>query len=426
MLHETNENSTPKVASLTLENCALEDEVVYAVETIARAASKHALDAYLVGGMVRDVVAGFPSITTSPDVTVIGDAAMFAQAMTVENADCSLISASQHHTAKVEIGTVLVDIASARTDMYEPLGSLPQITLVNDIESDLQRRDFTANAMAIHLTPSGLGDLIDPLDGRTDVANRIMRVIREDSFAEDPLRMLRGVRLAARHGYIFDDDTAKSMRGSLHHLSKMCDASPQRVFNEFRLWFRPHEELDALTAMAAQNGMLNILVPDANFRDGAFRQSPPGATELERFAAFAYLAPMDVMTDLAMRLRMPSDWRAIVSDTDIARDVAERCRSELVTDVELRNSLIDVRDEVIRAVICVETVRDISKRFIDFRDRLRTMRTALNGDDLIVLGVAQGPMIGDLLEELLVLRIEGAIATADEERAYVMRRLADG
>ena len=426
MLHETNENSTPKVASLTLENCALEDEVVYAVETIARAASKHALDAYLVGGMVRDVVAGFPSITTSPDVTVIGDAAMFAQAMTVENANCSLISASQHHTAKVEIGSVTVDIASARSDIYKPSGSLPQITLVNDIESDLQRRDFTANAMAIHLTPSGLGDLIDPLDGCTDVANKIMRVIREDSFAEDPLRMLRGVRLAARYGYIFDDDTANSIRGSLDHLSKMCDASPQRVFNEFRLWFRPHEDLDALTAMAAQNGMLNILVPDANFRDGAFRQSPPVATELERFAAFAYLAKMDVMTDLAKRLRMPSDWRAIVSDTDIARDVAERCRSELVTDVELRRSLVNVRDEVIRAVICVETDRDISKRFIDFRDRLGTMRTTLNGDDLIVLGVAQGPMIGDLLEELLVLRIEGAIATADEERAYVIRRLADG
>ena len=426
MLHETNENSTPKVASLTLENCALEDAVLHAVETIARAASKHALEAYLVGGMVRDIVAGFPSITTSPDVTVIDDAAMFAQAMTVENADCSLISASQHHTAKVEIGSVTVDIASARSDIYKPWGSLPQITLVKDIESDLQRRDFTANAMAIHLTPSGLGDLIDPLDGCTDVANRIMRVIREESFAEDPLRMLRGVRLAARYGYIFDDDTANSIRGSLDHLSKMCDASPQRVFNEFRLWFRPHEDLDALTAMAAQNGMLNILVPDANFRDGAFRQSPPVATELERFAAFAYLAPMDVMTDLAMRLRMPSDWRAIVSDTDIARDIAEKFHSELVTEVELRHSLIDVRDEVIRAVICVETVRDISKRFIDFRDRLRTMRTALNGGDLIVLGVAQGPMIGDLLEELLVLRIEGAIATADEERAYVIRRLDDG
>ncbi len=376
--------------------------------------------------MVRDIVAGFPSITTSPDVTVIGDAAMFAQAMTVENADCSLISPSQHHTAKVEIGSVTVDIASARSDIYKPWGSLPQITLVKDIESDLQRRDFTANAMAIHLTPCGLGDLIDPHDGCTDVANRIMRVIREDSFAEDPLRILRGVRLAARYGYIFDDDTANSIRGSLDHLSKMCDASPQRVFNEFRLWFRPHEDLDALTVMAAQNGMLNILVPDANFRDGAFRQSPPVATELERFAAFAYLAQMDVMTDLAMRLRTPSDWRAIVSDTDIAREVAERCRSELVTDVELRRSLVNVRDEVIRAVICVETDRDISKRFIDFRDRLGTMRTTLNGDDLIVLGVAQGPMIGDLLEELLVLRIEGAIATADEERAYVIRRLADG
>lgn len=411
---------------MSLDDLRLPDASTHAIETIANAASNYDIEAYLVGGMVRDIVARLPKITTSPDVTIIGNALKFGEALTEENTDCSLISSSQHYTAKVKIGSETVDIASARTDVYEPRGTLPQITLIDDIASDLQRRDFTVNAMAIHLTPIGLGYLIDPHDGRIDVANRVMRVIRKNSFAEDPLRMLRGIRIAARYGYTFDDDAVKSMRGSLNHLSKMCATSPQRVFNEFRLWFQPHENLDTLTAIAAKHGILNIFVPDVDFQDGAFRRIPQYATVAERFAAFAYLAPTDVMTDLAKRLRMPSDWRAIVSDAGIVRGIAESCRTERVSDVKLRRSFIEIRDEVVRAAIWVETHADFSRRLIDFRDRLRPMRTAINGDDLISLGVERGPMIGQLLDELLVLRIEGAIGTADEERSYVIRRLGDG
>ena len=426
MTNQTHENLGSDSGSLSLNDPRLPDASIHAIETIAHAANKHSVNAYLVGGMVRDIVARLPKITTSPDVTVIGDAAKFAGVLIEENVDCSLITASQLHTAKVKIGIVTIDIASARTDVYQPWGSLPQIMLVEDIETDLQRRDFTVNAMAIHLTPSGFGNLIDPHDGRNDVANTIMRVIRRDSFAEDSLRMLRGVRLAARYGYTFDAETAKEIQRSLHHLENMCQTSAQRVFNEFRLWFQPHEDLDALTAIAAKHGILDIFVPNVDFRDGAFQQLSPDTTELERFAAFVYIAPMDVMTNLAEKLRMPSDWRSIINDMRIARDTAGRCQSGLVNDVELRLSLINVRNEVIRAVIFVETDSNVSRRLIDFRDRLRPMRTALNGDDLISLGVERGPMIGQILDELLAARIEGSISNADEERDYVIRRLAGG
>ncbi len=426
VINQTHENPNSDGGYLSLDDVRLPDASIHAIGTIARAASNHDTKAYLVGGMVRDIVARLPKIATSPDITIIGDAVKFAEALTEENANCSLLSASQLHTVKVNIGCLTIDIASARTDLYEPWGSLPQITLVDNIHADLERRDFSVNAMAIQLSCDGLGVVIDPFKGRRDVARKILRVIRNDSFAEDPLRMLRGVRLAARYGYTFDAETAKEAQPSLRHLEKMCDASPQRVFNEFRLWFQPHEDLGALTTMAAKHGILNVFVPTADFRDGAFRQISQDATESERFAAFAYLAPMGVMTNLAERLRIPSDWCAIVSETDIVGNVAKRFRSEHLNDVELWRSLIDVRDEVVRAAICVETDSEVSRRLVDFRDRLRPMRTAINGDDLISLGVERGPMIGQILDELLVARIEGSISNAGEERAYVMRRLAGG
>ena len=404
----------------------LPDASIQAIETIARSASAHGIDAYLVGGMVRDIVARLPTVVTSPDVTIIGDAAQFARALAVENSDCSLISASQLHTAKFKIGSVAVDIASARTDIYEHMGSLPQIVLVNDVETDLHRRDFTVNAMAMRISSDGLGAVIDPFEGQRDVANKTMRAIRDDAFLEDPLRMMRGIRLAARYGYTFDSATAEQMRQSSHHLENMCDASPQRVFNEFRLWFQPYENLDDLTATATKHGILRVFFPSTDFQEGAFRNIAVDADEAERFAAFAYLASTDEMTNLVERLRMPSDWRAIVDEVGMVKRIAETLRRKPLSDVELRRALIDVRDAVVMAVIAVEPDPFISRRLIDFRDRLRPIRTTLKGDDIIELGIKRGPRVGQLLDELLDARTEGTISNADEERDYVIRRLADG
>ena len=417
-----------KDVSPSLDDYSLTDASINAIETISQAASTHAIKAYLVGGIVRDIVARIPRITTAPDVTIIGDAAKFAEALAFENADCTLVSVSQIQTAKVKIGDITIDIASARSDTYEPWGSLPQITLVNEIKADLQRRDFTVNAMAIRLTPHGLGELIDPFNGRSDADNKVMRVIRNHyhSFLEDPLRILRGIRLAARYGYTFDCETAKSIHQSLHHLRNMCNASPQRVFNELRLWFLPRENLDAIISIADKNRVLDVLLPSASFRESVFRRIPEDAAELERFAAFAYLAPPKAMTDLAQKLKIPSDWHWIVTDAIITQEVARKCRSEIITDIELRQSLSSLRDEVIQAAINVETEPEAYKRFTDYTARLRNIRTALNGDDLIALGIQQGPMIGQLLDELLAQRIDGTIANADEERAYITGHLSDG
>ena len=159
---------------------------------IARVASRESIEIFLVGGMVRDVVSRRDALSPSPDLTVIGEAARFARILAAEIENCTLVSTSQHHTAEVVIGGTSVDIASARIDTYDPPGSLPQITLADDIETDLSRRDFSVNAMALPITRNGFGKLIDPLEGLIDAQNRILRTIRERPFIEDPLRMLRG------------------------------------------------------------------------------------------------------------------------------------------------------------------------------------------------------------------------------------------
>ncbi len=407
-------------------NAGLNNEVAKALRAISRVACANATKAYLVGGIVREIVSSPAEITTSPDITVIGDAATFTDALTANIPDCELISTSQHHTGKVKINNVLIDIASARIDTYDPLGSLPKITLVDDIELDLTRRDFTVNAMAIPLNPDGHDTLIDPFNGKHDTRNGILRVIKPESFQEDPLRMMRGIRLAARYGYRFDHRTQSLISKALDDLRLMTEHSPQRVFNEFKLWFAPHENLDEIIKLASRHVLLKSLGINTDFSPNSFQCIPTDEPYLTRFAAFAYFLPPENSSSLTKRLVMPSDWTEISKDAAKARSIVQRCRHDQITDVELYRALINLQPNVIRSIIHIEHDNPIRTRFQDFQTRLRHIKPQLNGDDLIALGVKQGPMIGNLLDELLTLRIEGKISTVEEERQYILNRLNDG
>ncbi len=401
------------------------EEVASCLSTISRIAAATSNDIYLVGGMVRELVAQLPEISTSPDISIIGDAEDFASSVVANKDRCRLVNVSQHHTAKLKIDQNIIDIASARIDSYEPHGSLPKITLVDDIETDLSRRDFTTNAMAMPVHPDGLGGLIDPFGGRGDTHCGILRIIREDSFREDPLRMLRGVRLAARYDYRFESATAEAFSDARDDLRRMVEHSPQRVFNEFSLWFTRHEKLDALLELAKATGLLDALGIDAEYPPDTLRHVPKNAPDRGRFAAFAYLLPPDTLSALRHRLSMSTDWAETAKHSSTARNVADRCRYTDVSDIDLYRSLIRVPDDAIRAAIAVEHSVKVKSRFHDFRNRLRHVRAELNGDDLIALGVKQGPMIGKLLDELLTLRIQGVISNAEEERRHIIDRSTD-
>ena len=418
-------NEIPLSCSDLIHSGQLPNDVAKCLFSIARFAETTSIDIYLVGGMVRDLVARLPEISTSPDITVIGDAQEFAKGVAANISNCEIVSVSQHHTANLKFDHLNIDVASARTDTYEPYGSLPNITLVDDIELDLGRRDFAINAMAMPIHANGFGGLIDPFQGRGDANRGILRVIRKDSFREDPLRIMRGIRLAARYDFQFEAATASSISDAVDDLRRMVDHSPQRVFNEFRMWFAPHENLEAIVALAAATGLLRALGIDASFPQKAFPHVSNTASDLARFAAFAYLMPPDTLSSLTNRLMMPTDWADTTQHAAAARTIAESCRHNEISDVDLYRALIRLPDDVIQAAIAVENDNAVTSRLQDFQNQLRHVRTILNGDDLIALGVEQGPLIGKLLDELLALRIQGVISSADEERLHIISRLAD-
>ena len=205
----------------------------------------------------------------------------------------------------------------------------------------------------------------------------------------------------------------------------MVRKSPQRVFNEFRLWFDSKENIAAIGSIAERLGAMRALGIEGGLSAAALAKIRTEAPPLERFAAFASTARTDDMDLLVRRLKMPAEWRRIVSEIEAVRRIADRCRTEAISDSELRRLLVDVRIEVIRVAIAIEETPVVTMRFEDFLARIRHVKPKLDGDDLIAMGVPRGPMIGELLEELLDGRVDGYIASKEQERAHVTKWLSE-
>ena len=178
------------------------------LQRIGRLADAQGVRAYAVGGCVRDLLLGRSS--TEIDVAVEGDAIGLARA-TAQEMGGILTVHEQFGTATVALqkrGLARIDFAMCRQERYAASGAYPQVT-PGTLAEDLIRRDFTINAMALQAQGDTFGALVDPYGGAKDVRARRLRVLHPRSFLDDPSRILRGIRFAARFGCAFEPSTRR-------------------------------------------------------------------------------------------------------------------------------------------------------------------------------------------------------------------------
>lgn len=171
------------------------------VQETARAAE---MTVYLTGGAVRDIISGFP--IRDLDFTVQGNALKLQKDL--ERAGAVVGHADDDLKALYLTlpGGVRAEIAMARTERYEKTGKPPVIGPAT-ITDDLRRRDFTVNAMALSLNEGSRGLLMDPFNGAADIENKLLRVIQNYAFLEDPSRLIRASRFAARFHWPLEERT---------------------------------------------------------------------------------------------------------------------------------------------------------------------------------------------------------------------------
>ncbi len=182
----------------------LPGEVQNLLRQVSRVAEEGGYPVYLVGGVVRDLLLGYPNLDL--DLVVEGEGIEFARRLARET-KARIRSHRKFGTAVIILPSGRrIDVATARTEFYERPAALPVVE-ISSIRQDLYRRDFTINAMAIALTGDRFGELLDYFGGLRDLDRRQIRILHNLSFVEDPTRIFRAVRFEQRYGFRMERQT---------------------------------------------------------------------------------------------------------------------------------------------------------------------------------------------------------------------------
>ena len=189
------------------------------VQDVARAAG---VTLYLTGGAIRDIISGFT--IRDLDFTVQGNPLKLQKDF--ERAGAQIAGSEEHVRTLFLVlpGNVRAEVGMARTEVYEKVGKLPLVTPAS-IQEDLRRRDFTVNAMALSLNEGSRGLLLDPFNGVADIEAKLLRILHNYSFVEDPSRLIRATRFAARFHWPLEERTqqrydAAKENNYIEHISR--------------------------------------------------------------------------------------------------------------------------------------------------------------------------------------------------------------
>ena len=218
------------------------------------AAKKSYVKLYLVGGPVRDLLLG--NLSHDLDLLIEGEIDLFiAEFNKITHSEP--IRSSQFKTFKYKINDYEIDIALARTEIYKFPGSLPEIT-PGSITKDLYRRDFTINAIALQIFPKPY-KIIDPINGIEEVRNKIIKIIHEKSFQDDPTRIFRALRYSTRLNFPIDKNTSILINRDINYLNTL---SAKRIINELFKYLTEKDIYKSLSSLTKYD-LLHII--DRNF-----------------------------------------------------------------------------------------------------------------------------------------------------------------
>ncbi len=376
------------------------------LESLGRPPAVAALDGeeavYVVGGAVRDLLLG--RRPHELDFVVEGDAVAVAR-RAAERIGGRVTAYERFGTATVAAPGATFDVTAARRERYPRPGALPEVELGASLREDLERRDFTVNAIALHLAD---GRLLSLPGAEEDLAARRLRVIHDGSFRDDPTRMLRLARYAARLGFEPDPDTDALVDPAL-----LPTVTGSRLGAELRLLLR--EPQPAALLALERHGLGRALLGDE------FSVDPEVVTRAQA------LTPPDARADLvALAATIPGavgprlDHLAFpAAERDVVARAAAASPLRPSADVDLWRLLRREPAEVV-AVAGARGDAAPARRWLD---EVRHRRLAITGDDIVAAGLS-GPAVGEALDAATAAMLRGEAPGREEQLAAALGRRA--
>ena len=406
---------------------------VVRIQELAAAAESNL---YLVGGAVRDLTSGMP--IRDLDFTLEGNPSRIAREL--EKGGAQLVSEEEdlRHVELILAGDVDVSLSGAREDIYPHPGGKPEVRF-STIMEDLRRRDFSVNAIAISLNANSRGLLLDPTNGLADLERREIRALCIHSFTNQPVRLLRALRYAARMGFKLESRTSDwfnlAMDRRLHESISSDDAG-----NEFRQAAREEKPLAVLKAWEARD-LLGVLHPqlarrhpdyDALNRITRVREEMWGAGFRPRmYAPFATaivgrLKDRERTSALShMGLRSAEIHAVTELESEAAKIVKILTGPKTASPRDAYTFLEKTRQDLLAYLVAESSNSKAVGKIRNYLFKWKPMRNALPGvaAELEAVGLERGPKFDKVLEDFFQAQLLGK-ARKPEDHAKVLRKLA--
>ena len=391
---------------------------------IAAQAAALNMPCYVVGGFVRDLLLGTP--VNDMDVIVEGDAIKLGNKL-VDVYGGKLTPHFKFHTAIWHLPETwnlipdTVDLITARKESYNRPGALPSVAPAT-MGDDLHRRDFTINAMALRLDGEGLGEILDPLEGQTDLGRGTIRALNPKSFLDDPTRIFRAIRYEARYSFHIDASTLDQI--DPESLKVLRSLSGERLRHELDL-ILDEDRSSVILLRAAGLGVLDAIhskLPEFNQEYADFLEVdaqldfPVDRRTMGYMLWFMDLYEEDVIL-LANRLDFTNELTLSVwAAAQLKRSLVHLFGAK---PSEWTYAMEKLPLHSIYAVYLVTRENSL----LSYLSIWRHVRAHTTGDNLKKRGLPPGPRFGEILLKLRSAWLDGEVSSYDQEKELLARLL---
>ncbi|MBI5814542.1 MAG: CBS domain-containing protein [Nitrospinae bacterium] len=401
--------------------------VMRAIHVITDLANKNGCTAHMAGGFVRDLLLRIPN--TDLDIVIEGDGMDFARKL----AERIHGRARTHEKFKTAVVVspegMKIDVATARIEYYTHPAALPTVEM-SAIRQDLYRRDFSINAMAIRLNGPKPNALLDFFGGQADIKEKLVRVLHNLSFVEDPTRAFRAVRFESRYGFTIGKQTLSLLRHAVSH-QLFNRLSGSRLFAELKAILNERRPSASIKRMR-ELGLIKFIHHSLSFtaeserlmeaaddvlawHDLAFPRKPAKAWFVRLMALFEELPDEEV---LRLKETFPTA-RSVMDEVVENRLFAAGVIAEIVRKGEPSPSrthylLAHVSDEALLYLAAKAQDTRVMNCVIKYLGELKNVKPLVTGDDLIKSGHTPSARMGALLRDIFAAQLDGKIKTREE------------
>jgi tRNA nucleotidyltransferase (CCA-adding enzyme) len=399
---------------------------------IGRLANSSGYTAFVVGGLVRDLLLGCKNLDL--DIVIEGSAIDFGKLLS-KDLGGKLVVHRKFGTCTVFMkDRMKIDLATARKEVYEKPAALPTVEF-SSLKNDLIRRDFIINAMAISLNKGNFGQLIDFFGGESDLAHGRIRALHDKSFIDDPTRIFRAVRFEQRLGFAIDKHTEELIMGAVE--KEMIEkVEPQRVRDELVLILQEKDALKALKRMAELHELKfihhglkldrkTIELYGSIDRTCRWYDSLSGKRPVEKWliylmALLGQLGYKEISAICGHFVFRKSDTLRILSYKKSGRNAARALagRAKLAPS-DIYRILDPLSYEATLLIMASADSKTARKRVRDFVEKHSGVRILVKGDDIKAMGLKPGPRFRKILDRLLRRKLDGKLKTKADELGYI-------